>query len=230
MFAGCGLLTQAFHNARGGLEYSGNNKGVSNTGEGMVIQPDRIAFDVDGVVADTFRVFVDTARREFGCDFAYEDITEYDFRTVIDIDETVAQSIVQRILDDPSAAAFDRFRGHGGPDPPGGEARFSSSRHGRTERRFGNGSCIISEACPKTACGWRPPERVKKSIRSCWTVEHLLCGGLPGDGFLLEPHRSHPSSSTSPGTASPTPSCGSGLGPDRRHDLSLNRKAALHPY
>jgi len=69
--------------------------------EGVVVRPDRIAFDVDGVVADTFRVFVDTARREFGCDFAYEDITEYDFRTVIDIDETVAQSIVQRILDDP---------------------------------------------------------------------------------------------------------------------------------
>ena len=69
--------------------------------EQRVIRPETIAFDVDGVVADTFRVFVDTAQRDFGYGFSYEDITEYDFRNVIDIAEEDSLAIVQRILEDP---------------------------------------------------------------------------------------------------------------------------------
>ena len=44
----------------------------------MKIAPDEIAFDVDGVVADTFHLFVAKARSDYGCRFEYEDITEYD--------------------------------------------------------------------------------------------------------------------------------------------------------
>jgi uncharacterized HAD superfamily protein len=66
-----------------------------------IVRAETIAFDVDGVVADTFRVFVDTAQRDFGYGFSYEDITEYDFRNVIDIDEEDSLAIVQRILEDP---------------------------------------------------------------------------------------------------------------------------------
>ena len=79
--------------------------------EDVIVRPNEIAFDVDGVVADTFRVFVETARRDFGCDFSYEDITEYDFRTVIDIDEAVAQAIVQRILEDPIGCGIEPIPG-----------------------------------------------------------------------------------------------------------------------
>ena len=52
----------------------------------MKIAPNEIAFDIDGVFADTFRVFVNMARKNFGYQFHYEDITEYEFMKVIDID------------------------------------------------------------------------------------------------------------------------------------------------
>jgi hypothetical protein len=66
-----------------------------------MVRPEEIAFDVDGVFADTFRTFVDTARSEFGCDFSYEDITEYDYSTVIEIEEQAGEEIITRILEDP---------------------------------------------------------------------------------------------------------------------------------
>lgn len=67
------------------------------------IPPHKLAFDVDGVFADTFRIFVETAREQYGIQVAYEDITEYDFREVIDIDEKTSHEIIQRILDNPLA-------------------------------------------------------------------------------------------------------------------------------
>jgi hypothetical protein len=67
------------------------------------ILPNELAFDVDGVFADTFRIFVETAREQYGIQVEYEDITEYDFREVIDIDEKTSDEIIQRILDNPLA-------------------------------------------------------------------------------------------------------------------------------
>lgn len=65
------------------------------------IKPYEIAFDIDGVVADTFRSFVDTARSQYGYTFGYEDITEYDFRKAIEIEESVSEAIIQNALDNP---------------------------------------------------------------------------------------------------------------------------------
>ncbi len=65
------------------------------------ISPRKLAFDIDGVFADTFRIFVETARNQYDVKVAYEDITEYDFRKVVDIDDETARSIIQKILDDP---------------------------------------------------------------------------------------------------------------------------------
>ncbi len=65
------------------------------------ISPRELAFDIDGVLADTFRVFVETARNQYHVQVTYEDITEYDFRKVIDIDDETSRVIIQRILDDP---------------------------------------------------------------------------------------------------------------------------------
>ena len=67
------------------------------------ILPNELAFDVDGVFADTFRIFVETAREQYGIQIEYEDITEYNFREVIDIDEKTSGEIIQRILDNPLA-------------------------------------------------------------------------------------------------------------------------------
>jgi 5'(3')-deoxyribonucleotidase len=65
------------------------------------ILPSELAFDVDGVFADTFRIFVETARKQYGIKVEYEDITEYNFREAIDIDEKTGDEIIQRILDNP---------------------------------------------------------------------------------------------------------------------------------
>ncbi len=67
----------------------------------MKISPRDIAFDVDGVFADTFRVFIEKARKEYGYQFNYEDITEYDFMRVIDIGEQESEEIIQTLLDYP---------------------------------------------------------------------------------------------------------------------------------
>jgi hypothetical protein len=65
------------------------------------IRPSELAFDIDGVIADTFRVFVKTARESYGVEIEYEDITEYDFRKVIDIDDETSNAIIEQILEDP---------------------------------------------------------------------------------------------------------------------------------
>jgi hypothetical protein len=77
----------------------------------LSIQPNEIAFDVDGVVADTFRYFVRSARNQYGCAFDYEDITEYDFRKVIDIEDATSEAIIQRALEDPIHCGIEPLPG-----------------------------------------------------------------------------------------------------------------------
>ena len=69
--------------------------------EPMYISPDEIAFDIDGVFADTFRVFVHKAGEDYGYHFSYEDITEYDFMNVLHMDEQISEEIIQTLLDYP---------------------------------------------------------------------------------------------------------------------------------
>jgi uncharacterized protein len=65
------------------------------------IRPAELAFDIDGVIADTFRAFVNTARESYGVEIEYEAITDYDFKKVIDIDDETSDAIIERILEDP---------------------------------------------------------------------------------------------------------------------------------
>lgn len=65
------------------------------------ILPNELAFDIDGVVADTFRAFVETAENQYGVQLQYENITDYDFLSVLDIAEDIFDEIIDRILDDP---------------------------------------------------------------------------------------------------------------------------------
>jgi len=64
----------------------------------MKISPGDIAFDVDGVFADTFRVFVKVARNRYGCKVDYEKITEYDFTSVVDMDERISEEIIGSLI------------------------------------------------------------------------------------------------------------------------------------
>jgi uncharacterized HAD superfamily protein len=68
---------------------------------GMLIPPHDIAFDIDGVFADTFRTFLKRAREDYGYDFQYEDITEYDFTTVLDISEKDSSALIRDLLESP---------------------------------------------------------------------------------------------------------------------------------
>lgn len=67
----------------------------------MQIAPRDIAFDFDGVVADTFRLFVRMANEDYGYAFEYEDITDYLFLNAIDMDRAVADKIIEQLTDIP---------------------------------------------------------------------------------------------------------------------------------
>ena len=66
----------------------------------MKIDPRVLAFDIDGVVADTMTLFLNIADKEFGIrHIRYEDITDYDLTAAAAIDQTVMVNIISRILD-----------------------------------------------------------------------------------------------------------------------------------
>lgn len=64
------------------------------------LNPQTTAFDVDGVVADTMRLFIDIARNSFGIDhLRYEDITTYHLDQCLDLDPAVIEAVIGQILD-----------------------------------------------------------------------------------------------------------------------------------
>jgi 5'(3')-deoxyribonucleotidase len=65
-----------------------------------MINPASVAFDFDGVIADTMSLFLDIARDEFHVDgIRYEDITCYNLADCIDMDPEIIEAVVSRILD-----------------------------------------------------------------------------------------------------------------------------------
>jgi uncharacterized protein len=64
------------------------------------IDPRTLAFDIDGVVADTMTLFLDIARDELHLpEMRYEDITCYNLEECLDIDETALREIIAKLLD-----------------------------------------------------------------------------------------------------------------------------------
>jgi 5'(3')-deoxyribonucleotidase len=77
-----------------------------------MIDPKTLAFDVDGVFADTMTLFLDIAREEYGIHgIAYEDITCYSLEECIDIDTTVVEAILTQIVDGSYRAVLKPFQG-----------------------------------------------------------------------------------------------------------------------
>lgn len=65
-----------------------------------MIDPASVAFDIDGVVADTMTLFIDIADQEFDVDgIRYKDITCYNLADCLDIEPKIIDAIVTRILD-----------------------------------------------------------------------------------------------------------------------------------
>ncbi len=64
------------------------------------IDPARMAFDFDGVLADTMRLFLQIAQIEFGItSIEYEDITDYELEECLALESHVIDAIIDRILD-----------------------------------------------------------------------------------------------------------------------------------
>ncbi len=66
----------------------------------LMINPSSIAFDVDGVFADTMTLFLDIAQKEYGISWIKpEDITCYIIEDCINLDKNIIENILNRILD-----------------------------------------------------------------------------------------------------------------------------------
>jgi uncharacterized HAD superfamily protein len=78
----------------------------------MMIDPTSVAFDIDGVVADTMTLFLDIARQEYNLNsIQYNDITSYKLEECLDIDPEVIDAIVLRILDGNYSATLHPIAG-----------------------------------------------------------------------------------------------------------------------
>ncbi len=65
-----------------------------------MIDPATVAFDIDGVCADTMSLFLDIAREEYHINhIRYEDIRSYRLDECLAIDSEIIQDIITRILD-----------------------------------------------------------------------------------------------------------------------------------
>ncbi len=65
-----------------------------------MIDPAALAFDIDGVIADTMHLFLDILRDHYDVHTVrYADITSYRLDHCLDLDEDVLEGAVARILD-----------------------------------------------------------------------------------------------------------------------------------
>jgi 5'(3')-deoxyribonucleotidase len=64
------------------------------------IDPATMAFDIDGVFADTMALFIDIACDEFNINgIKYEDITSYSLKECINMESKLIETIVTKIVD-----------------------------------------------------------------------------------------------------------------------------------
>lgn len=65
------------------------------------INPLELAYDVDGVVADTMAMFIQLARERYGLThISKEDISEYDLYRCLDVDHRILDELICLTLDD----------------------------------------------------------------------------------------------------------------------------------
>jgi len=65
-----------------------------------MVTPGNIAFDIDGVFANTMALFLEIGRKDYGINhIRYQDITEYFLEECLDIDPEIIRVIINRILE-----------------------------------------------------------------------------------------------------------------------------------
>ena len=68
--------------------------------DNFMIDPLSVAFDIDGVVADTISLFVEIIRNDFNINWLkYDDITSYSFEGIDGIDHDVVTAAIEKVLD-----------------------------------------------------------------------------------------------------------------------------------
>lgn len=76
------------------------------------LTPETTAFDVDGVIADTMRLFIDIAREAFSIShLRYEDITSYHLENCLDLAPDTIDAIIRQILDGTHAPRLRHIAG-----------------------------------------------------------------------------------------------------------------------
>ena len=72
---------------------------ISDPCAGVGIKPHQVAFDIDGVVADTMRLFIDIGRELYDVGhIRYEDMTAYHLGECLDLSQDLIDAIIDRIL------------------------------------------------------------------------------------------------------------------------------------
>ncbi len=78
----------------------------------FMIDPSSLAFDIDGVFADTMTLFLDIAREEYKIrDVKYEDITCYALEKCVNMDPALIDSILTQIMDGTHKASLKPMPG-----------------------------------------------------------------------------------------------------------------------
>ncbi len=72
---------------------------------------DRLAFDIDGVVADIMTTFLDLARERFdvGHHLRYEDITTFKLEECLDLEPRIIQILIRELIDRPHELTVEPF-------------------------------------------------------------------------------------------------------------------------
>jgi hypothetical protein len=79
-----------------------------------MIDPSSVAFDIDGVVADTMALFLDIARKEYRVNgIRYEDITSYLLAECLDMDPALIDAILNRIMAGEYTSPLEAINGSG---------------------------------------------------------------------------------------------------------------------
>ena len=79
-----------------------------------MIDPTSVAFDIDGVIADTMALFLDIARKEYRVNgIRYEDITSYLLAECLDMDPALIDVILNRIMAGEYASPLQAISGSG---------------------------------------------------------------------------------------------------------------------
>ncbi|MFZ5450756.1 MAG: 5' nucleotidase, NT5C type [Thermodesulfobacteriota bacterium] len=77
---------------------------------GVPIPLDRLAFDIDGVVADIMTTFLDLARERYGQDhLRYEHLTTFFLEECLDLEPQIIATLIRELIDRPHELAVEPF-------------------------------------------------------------------------------------------------------------------------